>query len=72
MVYEKISKLGWTCVAGHLGILCHRDKAPLEAVDFFSENSIKIVDSTGCTTTTTPANRVHTVCEFKKRDRSED
>lgn len=64
--YAKITKRGWTCVAGELGILCHRNKAPLESVslDF---NQIKIVDAISCKTKVTPVGRRHTVCEFKKR-----
>jgi len=47
--YANISKLGWTCVQGTLGILCSRNKRPCDSVSLH-KNEILIVDAISCKT----------------------
>ena len=62
--YTNISKHGWTCVQGKLGILCSRNKRPCDSVSF-SKNEVKIVDAIACKTKITDTMRRHTICKFK-------
>ena len=64
--YTRISKKGWTCVQGKTGILCQRNKAPLETVTL-DDNEVLIVDALRCKTKTTVTGRKHTLCKFKRR-----
>lgn len=63
--YPKVKKFGWTCVAGKLGILCHRDAAPVQSVSFISEDMIKLVDANCMSPSIEGGNRVHTICAYE-------
>ena len=62
--YTAISKNGWTCVQGKVGIFCHRNKRPLDIVDFRDKDEVLIVDAVACNTKVTGTNRRHTLCKF--------